>query len=95
MHRGAALLNEVPISEEQAEKLLPQANRFYHTSHHLVLLKKGWFQQEFRLGLVRSDASIGYLLRGALSALPDHHSISDILTAMKANCSGRDLLVAK
>lgn len=92
---GAVLLNEVPISEEQAEKLLHQANRFYHTAHHLVLLKQGWFQQEFRLGLVRSDASIGYLLRGALSRFPDPHSVSDILRAMKANCSGDDLLVVK
>ena len=92
---GAVLLNEVTISEEQAEKLLHQANRLHHTAHHLILLKQGWFQQEFKLGLVRSDSSIGYLLRGALSLFPDRHSVSDIIRAMKANCSGNDLLVIK
>jgi len=93
---GAVLLNEVPISEEHAEKLLHQANRFPHTSHHLILMKRGWwFHKDFRYGLIRSGASIGYLLRGALFRFPDNHSVSDILRAMEANCSRQDLFVVK
>jgi hypothetical protein len=92
---GAVLLNEVPLSEEQAEKLLNQANRFLHTSHHLILMKQEWFQKDFRYGLSRSDTSIGHLLRSALARFPDRHSLSDILRAMETNCSGQDLLVVK
>lgn len=92
---GAVLLNEVPISEQQAKRLLHQANRFAHTSHHLILMKQGWFGKGFRFGLIRSDASIGHLLRGALVRFPDHHSVSDILRAMEANCSGQDLFILK
>ena len=51
---GAVLLNEVPISEPRARKLFQQANRLDHTSHHLVLMRRGWLQQDFSLGLVRS-----------------------------------------
>jgi len=92
---GAVLLNEVPLSETQAEKLLHQANRFHHTAHHLILLKQRWFQPELRFGLVRSCTSIGYLLRDALiRGFPKRHSVSDILKAMNACCSGDDLFLA-
>lgn len=92
---GAVLLNEVPISEVQAEKLLYQANRFDYTSYHLVLLQQGWFQLNVRLGLIRSGASIGHLFRGNLTRFPDRHSVSDILRTMRDNCSGKDLFVVK
>ena len=89
---GSVLLNEVPISQDQSEKLLQQANRFHYTDHHLVLLRQGWFRQEFRFGLLRGASSIGQLLRGRF-VFRDGHTLSDILRAMKANCSAEDLYV--
>ncbi len=90
---GSVLLNEVPISEKQAEKILLQANRFDHNAHHLVLLRRWWLQQELGVGLLRTEGSIGHLLRGTVGHFSDPHSVLDILRAMKANCSGDDLLV--
>lgn len=90
---GSILLNEVPISTDLAAKLLPQANQFTYTNHHLILIKKGWFHQDLRLGLIRYEGSIGYLLKWHLNSLPDNHTITDILKMMRTNCRGDDLYV--
>ncbi len=92
---GAVLLNEVPISDQQSEKLIIQANRFHRTTQQLALMNQGWFQRDCRLGLIRSYTSISRLLGGAPARFPDHHSVSDILRAMKANCPKKDLFVVK
>lgn len=92
---GSILLNEVPLSTELAAKLLPQADRFMYTNHHLVLFKKGLFSEDFRLGLIRSEGSIGYLLKGHQNFLPDNHTITGILKMMRTNCRGDDLYVAR
>lgn len=92
---GAVLLNEDAITFAQAETLLLQANRLCRTTHHLVLLKQGWLQLNYGVGLVRSCSSIGHLLRGVISSSHEHHSVSDLLRAMKASCSREDLYVAR
>jgi hypothetical protein len=102
---GTVLLNDVPITEKQAEMLLFQASRLdsplfdrdpRHYAHRLVLLKQGWFHLDHRMGLLRSSAIKFRLLRDVLDhPFPDHHSVSDILKAMGANCSGDQLLVVR
>ena len=44
----------------------------------------------FKLGLIRSSESIGYLLRNKLSYFQNRHFISDIFRMMEANCSRYD-----
>jgi hypothetical protein len=92
---GTVLLNEIPISKEQAETILNEVYSFPYSMHHLILLKIGWFQQDYRLGLVRSRDSIGYLLNYYPGYFSENHSVSDIFRAMKAKCHGDDLYIAR
>jgi tRNA threonylcarbamoyladenosine modification (KEOPS) complex Pcc1 subunit len=92
---GSVLLNEVPITKDQGEALLFRPARLGHGDYdqQLVLLKHWWLNLDFKVGLLRSTATIGHLLRGAVSRFPDRHSVSHILQAMKTNCSREDFLV--
>lgn len=92
---GVILLNEIPLTEVQADKLLYQANRFHYTSHHLALMKRGWFKKDYRFGLIRSVSSIGHLLQGSIARSLNPHSVSEILKIMTINCSKTDLFVVK
>jgi len=92
---GAVLLNETPLSPEQTEKLLIYANMIDKTGHHLALFKKGIFQTEHRIGLIRSSSSLDPLLRGNAEKLQEEHSISDMIKLMKRNCPKKDLYLIR
>jgi len=92
---GSVLLNDVPITRAQAERILALANKLANSHHHLALPKKGLFGTDFHIGILRSDSSVGHLLKGSFTRLRDSHSLGEILRLMKENCRGDDLYVAK
>jgi hypothetical protein len=92
---GALLLNDVPISPTAIEHILDLANRLSQSGKHLVLRKAGWFSTDFHVGLLASESSVGYLLKGSLSRFSPEHGLEDILKFMKFNCRAGELYLTR
>lgn len=92
---GALIVNDVTIPITAVEQIAIFANRLSNNRIKLVLRKLGWFGVDYHMGILSSESSVGYLLKGSFPRLSEGHTVQEILQFMKSNCQKGELNITK